>query len=717
MTKKLKMRKLIAFFSVITIIFSVIPSYAFSEGSYELVFDANGGTDSAITKKLVDEGIDIKTVLTSGNDAPSRLGYTFAGWGETPSSTSPIGSKLMPNASVKLYAIWKEIDISITGGSETAVVNKNVSENLISISGGSGSYSISVAEGQLPEGISVSKTNFTGTYLSAGEKTVTIMVKDDVTGVWDTAVVKFNIVNPPVPGEVIFPETNDTLYDYGTKLGDIPLLNGVGYGTFAWEDPEIIPEVVNDGYNVVYTPSDEYSTQNYTYPDDFEFVRKVKVNIKPLQPTVNEKLKLYLIQGSWLGTTTKTVVGKIYGVNGESLKGTYEYNDFNKRMSNVGTFAEKAVFKPENTNYSPVEVEITVIVNASSSSSDYDYYDVYASSSDGGKIEPYGTVEVRANSNKWFDFEADDGYEVSYVKVNGDIIDEDDYYNSGYRLRYVDQDTSIYVKFAKKSSYYSSSSSSSSKKKKTTETTTEETTAKLSVNTSSNKTSNNTPVQTESKKDIQVEDIFNIKDHIKYIEGYSDGMFKPNNYITRGEAAAIISKILSVPIKDGNNYPSRFSDVNPSSWYAGYVGFLSERGYINGYSNNTFKPEGNITRAEFTAIIAKALNINDNSGSAFSDVSNTHWAKGFINASKAKGFISGYSGNLFKPENNITRAEAVVIINRLLNRSISDPSSFSDFSVVSFSDVNSGDWYYNDVIEASNGHNYMVAYGKEVWAK
>jgi len=71
----------------------------------------------------------------------------------------------------------------------------------------------------------------------------------------------------------------------------------------------------------------------------------------------------------------------------------------------------------------------------------------------------------------------------------------------------------------------------------------------------------------------------------------------------------------------------------------------------------------------------------------------------------------------FKPENNITRAEAVVIINRLLNRSISDPSSFSGFSVVSFSDVNSGDWYYNDIIEASNGHNYMVAYGKEVWAK
>ena len=98
-------------------------------------------------------------------------------------------------------------------------------------------------------------------------------------------------------------------------------------------------------------------------------------------------------------------------------------------------------------------------------------------------------------------------------------------------------------------------------------------------------------------------------------------------------------------------------------------------------------------------------------------MSNTHWAKGFINASKAKGFIAGYSGSLFKPENNITRAEAVVIINRLLNRSISDPSSFSGFSVVSFSDVNSGDWYYNDIIEASNGHNYMVAYGKEVWAK
>ena len=180
-----------------------------------------------------------------------------------------------------------------------------------------------------------------------------------------------------------------------------------------------------------------------------------------------------------------------------------------------------------------------------------------------------------------------------------------------------------------------------------------------------------------------------------YMSGYTDGTFRPDNTITRAETAAIIAK-LSADFDENKDYADKFKDVAADKWYSGYINFAADKEYISGYNDGTFKPDSSITRAEFAAILAKARSIGPLENNKFSDVKDTHWAAQYINALNLRGIISGYEDGTFKPDNTITRAEAVTMINRVLG------NNGTETAVNPFSDVSPRHWAYNEILNAAN---------------
>ena len=196
--------------------------------------------------------------------------------------------------------------------------------------------------------------------------------------------------------------------------------------------------------------------------------------------------------------------------------------------------------------------------------------------------------------------------------------------------------------------------------------------------------------------------IMSSKEHTAYINGYEDGTFRPDATITRAEATAILARVST----DYNNqyYASGFSDA--SGWSSNYIGFASQKGLVNGYEDGTFKPDANMTRAEFATVIAKFLGLGKKEGSNFADSQN-HWAIGYISALVEKGIINGYEDNTFKPDASITRAEAVKVINAALGRTpnIARVQENIPKYTVAISDVPTTHWAYYEIIEAAVSHD------------
>ncbi|MCQ4086379.1 S-layer homology domain-containing protein [Saccharibacillus sp. JS10] len=179
-----------------------------------------------------------------------------------------------------------------------------------------------------------------------------------------------------------------------------------------------------------------------------------------------------------------------------------------------------------------------------------------------------------------------------------------------------------------------------------------------------------------------------------YIMGYADGSFKPAQAITRAELAAIVGRITGVT--QGN---ATFSDVKNGSWAASVVGPVAASGIMTGYNDGTFKPNASITRGELAAALAKLLPQSglemSGSSTGFSDLAANHWVTEAAKQLQAAGVVTGYANGSFKPEQNVTRAEAVTMINRLVGLANSNATSGT------WSDVASGYWAYDAVRAAS----------------
>ena len=186
------------------------------------------------------------------------------------------------------------------------------------------------------------------------------------------------------------------------------------------------------------------------------------------------------------------------------------------------------------------------------------------------------------------------------------------------------------------------------------------------------------------------------KQHKAYIVGY-EGYFYPDGNITRAETAAILAR-LADDFDENRSYSTKFSDVADNLWYYKYISFMESKNVIKGYLNGEFKPENSITRAEFASMIANYADLSDtDTPAAFEDIIG-HWAEEAIKACQNTGYIKGYD-NKFRPDEFIARSEAVSIINRVLGR-----NDIKDFTNP-FRDVTENHWAYIDIMEASVEHS------------
>lgn len=213
-------------------------------------------------------------------------------------------------------------------------------------------------------------------------------------------------------------------------------------------------------------------------------------------------------------------------------------------------------------------------------------------------------------------------------------------------------------------------------------------------------------------------DKLNADDHFAYVIGYPDGGVHPHATITRAETATIFFRLLTEKMRKDNltKYHS-FRDVPQGAWYNAAVATMAKLKIITGYPDGTFQPDAPVTRAEFAAIAARFDEKSARTTASFRDIYG-HWAERYISRSAELGWIRGYTDNTFRPDQSITRAEAMALINRVLNR---NPESKDDLlrSMNIFNDnLDTAKWYYLDVQEAANSHDFIrKANGYEMWKK
>lgn len=205
--------------------------------------------------------------------------------------------------------------------------------------------------------------------------------------------------------------------------------------------------------------------------------------------------------------------------------------------------------------------------------------------------------------------------------------------------------------------------------------------------------------------------------HAAYVTGYDDGTVRPEENITRAETATLIFRLLGSNIRTICwSTTNNFNDVSSIDWYNNAVSTLLNAEIIKGYSDGTFKGNNRITRAEFVTMIYRFDGISYIDADKFPDIKN-HWAAKYINVVADKGWITGYKDGTFKPEQHITRAEAIIIINRAIQ---CDKISADDMldDMITWSDNKPGTWYYEAVQEATNSHDPAFrADGTEYWTK
>ena len=195
-------------------------------------------------------------------------------------------------------------------------------------------------------------------------------------------------------------------------------------------------------------------------------------------------------------------------------------------------------------------------------------------------------------------------------------------------------------------------------------------------------------------------------DHFAYIVGYPDGNVKPGGNITRAEVATIFFRLLTEDVRTANSTQSNsLSDVSRGQWFNHAISTLSSMGIVKGNPDGTFDPDAPITRAEFAAIAARFDDKNTNNTSNFSDIA-SHWAKDEIGVAANKGWINGYPDSTFRPDQYITRAEAMTLVNRVLNRLPEKSEDLLDDMIKWPDNADASVWYYLAVQEATNSHDY-----------
>ncbi len=213
-------------------------------------------------------------------------------------------------------------------------------------------------------------------------------------------------------------------------------------------------------------------------------------------------------------------------------------------------------------------------------------------------------------------------------------------------------------------------------------------------------------------------------EHKAYIVGYNDSTFRPDNDMSRAEAAVIFARLIAEAKGESITGKSTFTDVSSNAWYADYVGYLAKYDVIKGYTDKTFKPEASVTRAEFVSMAVRYYDLfNDVKKTGYTvkytDVATNYWAYADIAFAKNIGWLNGYSDGSFRGDNNITRAEVVTVVNRATGRTADKEYVNDNFTKLNrFTDVtDSSLWYFYEVAESSNTHKAVTSTDTETWVK
>ena len=211
-------------------------------------------------------------------------------------------------------------------------------------------------------------------------------------------------------------------------------------------------------------------------------------------------------------------------------------------------------------------------------------------------------------------------------------------------------------------------------------------------------------------------DRLNDEEHFAYVIGYKDGNVRPYGLISRAETTTIFFRLLKDSVRDGNLLTSNtYTDVADNYWANTAISTMTGLGTVQGRTATTFDPYAPITRAQFAAICARFDDGKTQGGQTFTDIQG-HWAQAYIERAAELGWIKGFEDGTFRPDTYITRAQAMTMINRVLNRIPEDADDLlSNMNV--WPDCNPGDWFYLAVQEATNSHDYKHKAGNyETWS-
>lgn len=200
----------------------------------------------------------------------------------------------------------------------------------------------------------------------------------------------------------------------------------------------------------------------------------------------------------------------------------------------------------------------------------------------------------------------------------------------------------------------------------------------------------------------------NTEDHYSYIIGYSDGTLQPYGTITRGEVATIFFRLLTDDTREGYwSQVNDYTDCSSDLWCNNAISTLTNMGIIDGFSDGTFRPYAKITRAQFAKIAVGFFETTrEDYQGYFTDVDINAWYTEYVEAAARVGLIEGFNDGTFRPNTNITRAQACVIVNRALGRSPDEDRLLDEDEMITWPDNNPEDWFYADMQEATNSHDY-----------
>lgn len=329
-------------------------------------------------------------------------------------------------------------------------------------------------------------------------------------------------------------------------------------------------------------------------------------------------------------------------------------------------------------------------------------YIITATAGANGSISPQGKVSAAYGEDKTFTITPDEGYYISDVKIDGigrGAI-------NSYTFEDVRADHTIEAIFAKNDVGGGGGGASHP-----------EYTPDDDEN-NDRDDEDDTEEFTDEEVPLAETPWLNTEDHYAYIVGYSeDGTVRPNANITRAEVATIFFRLLTDEARDQFwSTSNNFSDVTADAWYNNAVSTMVNAGIIQGYEDGTFRPNASITRAEFAAIASRFMSAGyDVEEDLFTDIA-AHWARESINDAAMAKWISGYPDGTFLPDKAITRAEAVTLVNNVLQRK-PDADHMLD-SMIKWSDnMDTSAWYYEAIQEATNSHDYDLFEGAayETW--